>query len=67
VTTERGYLGLAPDQAQVGDVVAVLNGGELPSILRPTNKAKEFQYVGDVYVHGIMNGEALWLMAAEDS
>jgi hypothetical protein len=65
VTTEKGYLGLAPDQVQVGDVVAVLYGGELPMVLRPTNKTKEFQFVGDAYVHGIMNGEVLWLMAAE--
>jgi hypothetical protein len=65
VITERGYLGLAPDQARKGDVVAVLYGGELPMILRPLDQIGEFQLVGESYVHGIMGGEALNIMQNE--
>lgn len=54
--TVKGYLGLGP-VCEVGDLVCVLFGGETPFILRPKNGC--FLFVGDVYVHGIMEGEAV--------
>jgi hypothetical protein len=38
-------------------VVCVLYGGQTPFILRP--KVERYQFIGECYVHGIMEGEAL--------
>jgi hypothetical protein len=40
-----------------GDVVCVLLGCKVPLILRPVGD--NFKVVGDAYVNGFMNGEAL--------
>lgn len=57
--TKKGYLGLAPSGCQQGDVVVVLNGGLTPYVLRrlPGGKS-EYTFLGDAYMHGIMDGEA---------
>jgi hypothetical protein len=64
--TKRGYLGWAPDNvfdsgeenyARVGDLVAILFGCSTPLIIRPRGKSSEL--VGEAYVQGFMNGEAL--------
>ncbi|KAK4195558.1 heterokaryon incompatibility protein-domain-containing protein, partial [Triangularia verruculosa] len=63
--TEKGYLGLGPASAKAGDVVAILPGAEGPFILRhghPESDEEEervMSLVGQAYVHGIMNGEAV--------
>lgn len=59
LVTKRGYLGLAPWNADVGDVVAVLHGGDTPFLLRPGNEPGVYTFVGECFVHGIMGGEAL--------
>ena len=43
----------------IGDEGCILFGGDVPYILRPTAEDKEFQFVGDCYVHGIMDGEEI--------
>ena len=69
--TNNGYLGLGPPTIQEGDEVWVLFGGQMPFNLRPkTVKAAssknvrdiEHEFVGDVYVHGIMDGEVETLL-----
>ena len=65
VVTEKGYMGLAPHCAQVGDSIAVVLGAPVPYVLRPSDvkeceSGKETMLlVGDAYVHGIMDGEAM--------
>jgi hypothetical protein len=39
--------------------------GDVPYILRPTAEDKEFQFVGNWYVHGIMDGEAITMRRGE--
>ncbi|KAL8351254.1 hypothetical protein RB598_006165 [Gaeumannomyces tritici] len=65
--SQKGYLGLAPSGAQVGHRVYLLQGGQVPYILQETGETVAlpgrgtvpvFKYIGDSYVHGIMNGEA---------
>ncbi|KAK3984510.1 heterokaryon incompatibility protein-domain-containing protein [Cladorrhinum sp. PSN332] len=57
--TETGLIGTGPVDTKEGDAVHILWGGRIPYILRPVpNKAGTFQYIGDSYVHGIMDGEA---------
>lgn len=71
-TTSKGYIGLGPESTQVGDEVWIICDAKTPFILHPQpensnvpddlNQAegvKQFQLVGETYLHGFMNGEAL--------
>jgi hypothetical protein len=55
VRTERGYLGLVPQEAKRGDHVAILKGGRTPFIVRP--RGSSWELVGECYIHGVMDGE----------
>jgi hypothetical protein len=57
---EDGHVGWAPAEAEVGDVVCVLNGSVAPFALREIQDGA-FHLVGECYVHGLMNGEILHL------
>lgn len=57
--TKRGYIGLGPWNAESGDSVCVLYGGATPFLLRKAVDSDTFTLVGECYVYGIMNGEAL--------
>ncbi|KAK3360499.1 heterokaryon incompatibility protein-domain-containing protein [Lasiosphaeria hispida] len=59
LVTRRGWMGLAPWNAEVRDVVAVLYGGKTPFVLRPEKVPGEYGFVGECFVQGIMGGEAL--------
>lgn len=56
--TSKGYIGLAPWNAQGGDVVSVLFGGITPFLLRKTAGKELYTLVGEAYVYGIMGGES---------
>jgi hypothetical protein len=59
---QKGYIGLGPKHTEVGDVVYVVRGSRVPYILRPVeheNRSDTFKFIGECYVHGIMNGEAI--------
>ena len=58
VVTEKGYFGLALSTTKQGDLVCVIRGCNVPFVLRETQKGT-FELIGEVYVHGIMNGEAV--------
>jgi hypothetical protein len=57
ITTKNGYLGLAPEEVEVNDVVAILFGCKFPVILRPSGQ--NYVYIGECYVDGLMDGEIL--------
>lgn len=67
--TESGHMGLTLGKVREGDMVVVLDGGDVPYIMR--NKAKDpekvgrFQFIGDSYVHGLMRGELFTEFGAE--
>ncbi|KAL8848583.1 MAG: hypothetical protein Q9221_006416 [Calogaya cf. arnoldii] len=56
VVTDEGYVGVAPNTAHQGDSIVVLLGCESPMVLRPREDAH--LVIGEVYVHGLMAGEA---------
>lgn len=60
ISKEGEFLGLALMDAEVGDRIALLEGGRMPYILRPKvgREENEWEIIGDAYVHGIMDGEA---------
>jgi hypothetical protein len=65
--TERGYVGVLQPTAQVGDIVCILFGGRVPFLVRQTEvKNGSYQLVGECYIHGIMNGEALKFEGVEE-
>jgi hypothetical protein len=55
--SEEGKFGLAPPNARKGDHIAVFHGAETPFILR--KRGWTFQIIGESYVYGLMNGEAI--------
>lgn len=57
IKTSNRWLGLAPQECRVGDVVALFRGGRMPLVLR-SNGAGKWKLVGAAYVHGVMYGEA---------
>ncbi|CVK94881.1 related to HET-6OR heterokaryon incompatibility protein (het-6OR allele) [Fusarium mangiferae] len=58
--TEKGYIGIGPRCLEPGDSVCILFGAEMPSIVRPVAPSSdEYLFLGNVYVHGIMDGEAI--------
>ncbi|KAF2139895.1 uncharacterized protein K452DRAFT_253498 [Aplosporella prunicola CBS 121167] len=56
-TTKLGYMGIGPRSTWPGDRVAVLLGGRTPYVLRSAWGGK-FKFVGECFVHGLMQGEA---------
>ncbi|KAI1380165.1 HET-domain-containing protein [Hypoxylon crocopeplum] len=57
-TLQNGYIGIIYGTPQQGDEVFVILGCDLPMLLRPTSTGK-YEVIGDCYVHGIMDAEAL--------
>jgi hypothetical protein len=57
VTKER-YLGLGPASMVDGDEVWVVPGAGAAFVLRPVEE-HTFHLIGEAYVHGVMNGEAV--------
>lgn len=57
ITTTVGYLGLAPEEVQEHDVVAILYGCNFPVVLRPHGDS--YLLIGECYVDGIMDGEIM--------
>ncbi|KAJ4127728.1 hypothetical protein NW768_008000 [Fusarium equiseti] len=57
--TSKGYFGLFPRRAAVGDVLYVLDRCPLPYVLRSVGSEGKFKFIGECFVHGIMNGEAV--------
>lgn len=60
--TDTGLSGLGPFSAEPGDVVAIIPGGTVPYILREHSDPSFkdcYIFVGECYVHSIMDGELL--------
>ncbi|KAF4610419.1 hypothetical protein G7Y89_g15700 [Cudoniella acicularis] len=58
--TEDGYLGLGPTDVKPGDHVCIFFGGEVLYLLRSIGI--HYLFVGECYVHGLMDGEAYALL-----
>lgn len=57
ILTSKGFLGLGPVSSQMGDIVCLVRGCDVPVVLRPVaGKEGVYKMVGDCYVHGIMDG-----------
>lgn len=54
---ENEWLCLLPEGAQKDDRVVLAEGGKVPLVLRPDGDGY-YMFVGEAYIHGIMDGEA---------
>jgi hypothetical protein len=60
--TEDPLRGLVPRNARVGDRICILYGCSVPVVLRKheiSDKECYWKLIGDAYVHGVMDGEAI--------
>jgi hypothetical protein len=65
--TDNDFIGLVPPQTLPGDKICIFLGVQTPFIVRrkPSKNAdggpevEEYELVGTVYVHGMMNGEMM--------
>jgi hypothetical protein len=57
--TRQGYLGIAPWTLREGDTVMIVPGSYVPFVFREWNEGGTWRLIGEAYVHGIMNGEAV--------
>lgn len=57
--TKEDHLGMGTGFLLPGDEVVVPLGCSTPIVLRQQGARKEYQYVGDAYVHGYMDGKAI--------
>ncbi|KAF2434246.1 HET-domain-containing protein [Tothia fuscella] len=68
IVTKKGYMGWGPDniygpsdmQMMEGDLIAILFGCSTPVVIRPYGT--HFLVVGEAYVQGLMDGEAMTLL-----
>ena len=68
VITKKGFVGVVPNMARIGDVVAIFKGGRVPFILQESAiRSGAFRLVGGCYVHCMMNGEGLSLQGVVES
>jgi hypothetical protein len=54
-----GYLGIGPRETEQGDLVFILLGADTPYILRRRSQDKTLQLIGEAYIYGVMDGEAM--------
>jgi len=59
-TTKGELIGLVPGIAQPGDQVYCLLGGQVLYVLRTVKN--HFIFIGECYLHGMMDGEALGML-----
>lgn len=60
VTTEHGYIGVAPLETQEDDIACILFGCSVPVILRE-NEDETAEFIGECYINGsegVMDGQA---------
>jgi hypothetical protein len=55
ITTQKGYVGMAPELSRRRDLVCLLFGCRMPVVLTP--EGDHFRLMGEYYVHGLMFGE----------
>jgi hypothetical protein len=66
--TECGMMGMVPKYTAIGDIICLIYGSQVPFVLRPTSEyyERDYELVGECYVHGMMDGEGLELGNLEE-
>ena len=61
-TSPKGYIGLADPCSRYSDSIAIVLGCPLPLVIRKIGDCNTYKLVGEAYVQGFMNGEAIQMM-----
>lgn len=62
----HGRLGMFPAATAVGDRIVIFHGDDVPHVVRPTkNHDERYTSIGECFVDGLMDGEALSSMGSE--
>jgi hypothetical protein len=65
---DNRYVGWVPLHAELGDEIVVFHGGRVPFAIRKcTEHVGRSIVIGEAYVHGIMNGEAITSVLRKDN
>lgn len=68
-TKTHGFIGLGPSKprgVKKGDFVCILCGCSVPVLLRQVKNAPYFIFIGECYIHGMMDGEAFGIKNTEN-
>lgn len=63
---DRPLYGLGPRETRAGDFICILHGCSVPVVLRRTDGLDEWRLVGECFVYGLMDGEAMDIKAFTD-
>ena len=68
VILDQGHAVLGPKSCEPGDLVCILFGCSVPVLLRrrPDSDGGVYTFLGECYVHGMMDGEAIMLRDWQD-
>ncbi|KAM0189143.1 hypothetical protein ACHAPI_010161 [Fusarium lateritium] len=68
IRTDDGKIGFGPERSQEGDSIVILPGGKVPYVLRhvqaTVSGAPRFRLLGDAFILGVMDGEAIDLQTS---
>jgi hypothetical protein len=56
--SNEGLMDLVPDGVAAGDEICILFGGYTPFVIRRL-EGGNYEFIGECYVHGLMDGEAM--------
>ena len=55
--TQKGYMGLVPQEAREGDLIMGVTNTDIPLVFRKIDDRNHYKLLGDCYIHGYMTGE----------
>ncbi|CAH0030156.1 unnamed protein product [Clonostachys rhizophaga] len=55
--TTNGYVGVGPEEMEVGDDIFIFLGATVPYVLRAAQGSSRSILIGNAYAHGVMDGE----------
>lgn len=64
--SEAGRFGWAVVGAEPGDCIVILHGGKYPFLMRPSEPPGSFKIIGDCFLQGVMEGEAVGKYGIEE-
>jgi len=66
VSKQLQLVGLVPRETQLGDTICILYGCSVPVVLRKSENTLHWNFIGECYVHGMMNGEAMDVTSSDE-
>lgn len=57
IITRKGFVGMGPAYLEINDMICIMPGSRMPLVLR--SSSSKWTFVGQAYVHDIMDGEAI--------